>query len=178
MAQHVIYFNASVVSQRAENPVLSFPSSCQQHWAVLSSWICFLSFSLVRYYPIVACLGLLLILSLIPMPFYILPVFCLLFFLHHFEVSTHFLFSWLPFVSISWLILVKVQPSFLVPLPFFSFLCPCHFHFPHLLYYFSCLPPIQVFFQLKRILNNWMRGLAECNRRSYLSLKHQPNPRL
>ena len=120
MAQHVIYFNVSVVFQRVENPVLSFPSSCQQHWAVLSSWICSLSFSLVRYYPIVSCLGLLLILSLIPKPLYILPVLCLLFFLHHFEVLTHFLFSWLLFVSISWLILVKVQPSFSVLLPFFS----------------------------------------------------------
>lgn len=46
MAHQVIYFNVSVVSQRVETPVL-FPSSRQQHRAILSGWICLLSFSLL-----------------------------------------------------------------------------------------------------------------------------------
>lgn len=40
MARRVIYFHVSVVSQRVENPVLLFPSSCRQHWTHLLSICC------------------------------------------------------------------------------------------------------------------------------------------
>lgn len=158
----LIYFYVSVVSQRVENPVLFFPSSCQQQSATgpycrarsalyHSLFLFVVLFHHVPYVPV----WFLFLCLFTKAPHFLFSAWTHLhflspsFFLCHLEV-----FPWF-FYSHSFSFSLSHDSSWWRPF-FFSL---CYFPFSRLFHYFSLLlsvswPPIHDFSQHKRVLNN------------------------